>query len=222
MSSLLIQTRRVLTNNFGVTVFQKLLLFMLRSRQEPPQDQEWFSKWLRVRQYGLYGMVRCHILLRTGMGPSTDGSRGNETAPQQVPIGLFGRRIPSKCSSDEKTDLQGDSFTNCLSSCCCPCCEMMQTSKELDYIEVNQNPNAAPPAVGYQQNPGMVAAPQAQYHDPNQQQMPFTGSYVANTSVTHENIMPNPTVASQPAPAYGQNVQAGPVMPEKSAAAPQY
>ncbi|KAF5876098.1 putative plac8 family protein [Botrytis fragariae] len=53
--------------------------------------------------------------------------------------------------------LEGNACTGCMGSCCCACCELMQTSKELDYILLEKNAGAN----GYQPQPGMVAGPQA-------------------------------------------------------------
>ncbi|TEY81545.1 hypothetical protein BOTCAL_0033g00260 [Botryotinia calthae] len=53
--------------------------------------------------------------------------------------------------------LEGNACTGCMGSCCCACCELMQTSKELDYILLEKNAGAK----GYQPQPGMVADPQA-------------------------------------------------------------
>ncbi|ESZ96211.1 hypothetical protein SBOR_3369 [Sclerotinia borealis F-4128] len=53
--------------------------------------------------------------------------------------------------------LEGNVCTGCMGSCCCACCELMQTSKELDYILLEKNAGAN----GYQPQPGMVAGPQA-------------------------------------------------------------
>ncbi|TGO35377.1 hypothetical protein BHYA_0160g00100 [Botrytis hyacinthi] len=57
----------------------------------------------------------------------------------------------------QKHGLKGDSCGNCLASIWCPCCELMQTSKELDYILLEKNASAQ----GYQPQPGMVAGPQS-------------------------------------------------------------
>ncbi|KAA8573684.1 hypothetical protein EYC84_005260 [Monilinia fructicola] len=53
-------------------------------------------------------------------------------------------------------DLEGNACTGCMGSCCCACCELMQTSKELDYILLEKNAGTK----GYQPQPGMVAGPQ--------------------------------------------------------------
>ncbi|TGO88157.1 hypothetical protein BPOR_0180g00120 [Botrytis porri] len=53
--------------------------------------------------------------------------------------------------------LEGSGCGACMASYCCPCCELMQTSKELDYILLEKNAGAQ----GYQPQPGMVAGPQA-------------------------------------------------------------
>jgi hypothetical protein len=52
-------------------------------------------------------------------------------------------------------DLDGNACGNCMGSWCCYCCELTQTSKELDYIQLSQG-NAAS---GYKANEGMVAHP---------------------------------------------------------------
>ncbi|PQE03173.1 DUF614 domain protein [Rutstroemia sp. NJR-2017a BBW] len=50
----------------------------------------------------------------------------------------------------------GNGCTGCMGSCCCACCEIMQTSKELDYILVE---NSGLPPQGYKKTEAMVAGP---------------------------------------------------------------
>lgn len=64
---------------------------------------------------------------------------------------------PTKKSKlTQSQGLEGNACTGCMGSCCCACCELMQTSKELDYILLEKNAGAK----GYQPQPGMVADPQ--------------------------------------------------------------
>ncbi|KAG9228386.1 hypothetical protein BJ875DRAFT_389526 [Amylocarpus encephaloides] len=58
---------------------------------------------------------------------------------------------------NEKYNLEGGACGACCKSFLCSCCEAIQTSKELDYVQLNQNPR-----VGYPRQEKMVARPQGQ------------------------------------------------------------
>ncbi|KAH8674670.1 PLAC8 family-domain-containing protein, partial [Tricladium varicosporioides] len=58
----------------------------------------------------------------------------------------------------QKYDLQGSSCGACCTSFCCSCCEAIQTSKELDYLQISQTDG------GYQaHHEKMVPQPQQQH-----------------------------------------------------------
>ena len=58
------------------------------------------------------------------------------------------------------SDLQGSQLRSLLESFCCPCCEMMQTQKQLDYhlLSSSSVPNGG--SDGYQKNANMELKPQ--------------------------------------------------------------
>jgi hypothetical protein len=60
-------------------------------------------------------------------------------------------------------DLEGNGCTNCLLSCCCSCSEVIQTSKELDFIKMMQDVSSANAAHngGYKLQENMIAEPQS-------------------------------------------------------------
>ncbi|KAH8593319.1 PLAC8 family-domain-containing protein [Bisporella sp. PMI_857] len=55
----------------------------------------------------------------------------------------------------QRMNLEGSGCGACCASFCCSCCELVQTSKELDYIALSQGKSLPPQ--GYQSHPGMVA-----------------------------------------------------------------
>ncbi|KAH8587317.1 PLAC8 family-domain-containing protein [Bisporella sp. PMI_857] len=55
----------------------------------------------------------------------------------------------------EKMNLAGSGCSACCASFCCSPCELIQTSKELDYIASSHGENVPPE--GYQTHSGMVA-----------------------------------------------------------------
>lgn len=63
----------------------------------------------------------------------------------------------------EKHNLNGTGCSNCLLSCCCSCCEVIQTSKELDFIKMMQDVSSANAAhnAGYKLQDNMIAEPQS-------------------------------------------------------------
>jgi len=56
-----------------------------------------------------------------------------------------------------KTDLEGSGCGECCTAFCCSCCEVAQTAKELDYLQMA--PGGAPG--GYVPQEKMDAVPQA-------------------------------------------------------------
>lgn len=54
-----------------------------------------------------------------------------------------------------KHNLQGNGYTDCLSACCCPMCDMVQVEKESQRLELEQDPGNQ--ALGYQPHGNMVA-----------------------------------------------------------------
>ncbi|KAF7899101.1 uncharacterized protein EAF01_008314 [Botrytis porri] len=76
-----------------------------------------------------------------------------------APVGglSFVLQMLDRQNMQQKHGLEGSGCGACMASYCCPCCELMQTSKELDYILLEKNAGAQ----GYQPQPGMVAGPQA-------------------------------------------------------------
>ena len=51
-------------------------------------------------------------------------------------------------------DLKGSGCGACCASWCCACCELVQTHRELDYIQLSQKEQ-----LGYQQQPGKSKSP---------------------------------------------------------------
>ncbi|RDL38457.1 uncharacterized protein BP5553_02797 [Venustampulla echinocandica] len=68
----------------------------------------------------------------------------------------------------EKHDLKYSACGGCLTAFCCSCCESIQTSKELDYIQLQHRGEN-----GYTPNEKMEAIPQAPLaHQPPQHPQP--------------------------------------------------
>ncbi|THV51240.1 hypothetical protein BGAL_0118g00230 [Botrytis galanthina] len=100
----------------------------------------------------------CWTVLGPGVGLSFILQMLDRQNMQQKHVVLFYSHLQTKKSKlTQSQGLKGDSCGNCLASVWCPCCELMQTSKELDYVLLEKNASTQ----GYQLQPGMVAGPQS-------------------------------------------------------------